>query len=176
MTVTPPLDKETEHHATLRAVLNLGPAPRHHHKRRRDGGGNQPAELDSARAAAKALASPNADAEITRRYAEICARSAEVGARSGEICAGSDAAGDPISASEAPISAAADRISAAVAPISAAADRISAAVAPCSLRVAVQRSPVYLCGRYRKLSRSLPQSPWVLDGKRKCEGSVQARG
>jgi len=37
----------------------------------------------------------------------------------------------------------------------------------------LERAAITLTGRYRKLSRTLPQSPWVLDGARKCEGSVQ---
>jgi tRNA U54 and U55 pseudouridine synthase Pus10 len=28
-------------------------------------------------------------------------------------------------------------------------------------------------GRYKKFSRQLPQSPWILDGARKAQGSVQ---
>nr|XP_032525529.1 putative tRNA pseudouridine synthase Pus10 isoform X1 [Danaus plexippus plexippus] len=34
-------------------------------------------------------------------------------------------------------------------------------------------APIYVCGRYVKLSRNLPQSPWVLDGKRVLPSSVQ---
>ena len=35
----------------------------------------------------------------------------------------------------------------------------------------VERAPLCIEGRYRKLSRQLPQSPWVLDGERKCPSS-----
>ncbi|XP_045770775.1 tRNA pseudouridine synthase Pus10 [Maniola jurtina] len=34
-------------------------------------------------------------------------------------------------------------------------------------------APMYLAGRYIKLSRNLPQSPWILDGKRVLPSSVQ---
>ena len=37
----------------------------------------------------------------------------------------------------------------------------------------IQGPVVYVCGRYRKLSRELCQSPWVLDGRRVMEDSVQ---
>ena len=43
---------------------------------------------------------------------------------------------------------------------------------PCALSVVVERAPLCSEGRYRKLSRQLPQSPWVLDGERKCPSSV----
>ena len=45
----------------------------------------------------------------------------------------------------------------------------------CLVTVSVERANITLTGRYRKLSRQLPQSPWVLDGKRKANGSVQVR-
>jgi tRNA pseudouridine synthase 10 len=32
---------------------------------------------------------------------------------------------------------------------------------------------VYLCGRYIKYSRYLSQTPWVVDGKKLTEGSLQ---
>ena len=44
---------------------------------------------------------------------------------------------------------------------------------PAMIDVSIEREAVTLTGRYRKLSRVLPQSPWVVDGARKCEGSVQ---
>ena len=47
-----------------------------------------------------------------------------------------------------------------------------AAAAACAARVAVERAPVALTGRYCKESRSLPQSPWLIDGSRKAAGSV----
>ena len=33
-------------------------------------------------------------------------------------------------------------------------------------------SPLYLLGRYRKLARDVPQSPWVINGKQKGRSSV----
>lgn len=44
---------------------------------------------------------------------------------------------------------------------------------PCVVAVAVERSNITLTGRYKKFSRQLPQSPWILDGARKAQGSVQ---
>ena len=42
----------------------------------------------------------------------------------------------------------------------------------CTAQPVVEREAVTLAGRYRKLSRSLPQSPWLVEGGvRKCEGS-----
>lgn len=35
------------------------------------------------------------------------------------------------------------------------------------------RKPVYIGGRYLKLSRGLPQSPWIMDGVRRGESSVE---
>lgn len=32
---------------------------------------------------------------------------------------------------------------------------------------------VFLLGRYNKFSRELPQTPWVIDGERRMEGSVE---
>ncbi|KAG2467469.1 PUS10 synthase, partial [Polypterus senegalus] len=34
-------------------------------------------------------------------------------------------------------------------------------------------APVYVAGRYNKYSRTLPQTPWVIDGERKMESSVE---
>uniref|UniRef100_A0A4W3GLD0 tRNA pseudouridine(55) synthase n=1 Tax=Callorhinchus milii TaxID=7868 RepID=A0A4W3GLD0_CALMI len=34
-------------------------------------------------------------------------------------------------------------------------------------------TPVYVAGRYNKFSRNLPQTPWVIDGERKMESSVE---
>uniref|UniRef100_W5NGV8 tRNA pseudouridine synthase Pus10 n=1 Tax=Lepisosteus oculatus TaxID=7918 RepID=W5NGV8_LEPOC len=34
-------------------------------------------------------------------------------------------------------------------------------------------SPVFIAGRYNKYSRTLPQTPWVIDGERKMESSVE---
>ncbi|XP_050358493.1 tRNA pseudouridine synthase Pus10 [Nymphalis io] len=38
---------------------------------------------------------------------------------------------------------------------------------------ACAHAPLYLAGRYIKLSRNLPQSPWILEGKRVLPSSVQ---
>jgi tRNA pseudouridine synthase 10 len=38
--------------------------------------------------------------------------------------------------------------------------------------VGIEREPIALTGRYRKYSRSLPQSPWLVEGQLKCAGSV----
>ncbi|KAL3930338.1 MAG: hypothetical protein SGPRY_001580 [Prymnesium sp.] len=46
-------------------------------------------------------------------------------------------------------------------------------LAVCGLSVAVERANLYISGNYRKLSRLLPQSPWIIDGARKCSSSVQ---
>ena len=40
------------------------------------------------------------------------------------------------------------------------------------LHVGVERAPFYLAGRYRKFSRSLPQSPWLIDGKCRCAAAL----
>ncbi|NP_001085415.1 tRNA pseudouridine synthase Pus10 [Xenopus laevis] len=34
-------------------------------------------------------------------------------------------------------------------------------------------SPVFVAGRYNKYSRNLPQTPWIIDGERKIESSVE---
>ena len=44
--------------------------------------------------------------------------------------------------------------------------------APCVVSVTCERAPITLSGRYCKFARDLPQSPWIIDGARKCEGSV----
>lgn len=43
---------------------------------------------------------------------------------------------------------------------------------PCRVSVSCERAPVTLSGRYCKYSRTLPQSAWLIDGARKCHGSV----
>ncbi|GBG67154.1 hypothetical protein CBR_g81579 [Chara braunii] len=45
----------------------------------------------------------------------------------------------------------------------------------CALSVTCQRFPVYIGGRYLKLRRGIPQSPWSVDGERVGEPSVQER-
>ena len=47
-----------------------------------------------------------------------------------------------------------------------------APAAPCMMGVGIEREPIALTGRYRKYSRSLPQSPWLVEGQLKCAGSV----
>ena len=44
---------------------------------------------------------------------------------------------------------------------------------PCSHKVDVQHKSVFVAGRYNKYSRKLPQTPWMVDGVRKVETSVQ---
>lgn len=44
---------------------------------------------------------------------------------------------------------------------------------PCSYEVSFEHKPVFVAGRYNKFSRTLPQTPWILDGERKAESSVQ---
>uniref|UniRef100_F6PH90 tRNA pseudouridine(55) synthase n=1 Tax=Ciona intestinalis TaxID=7719 RepID=F6PH90_CIOIN len=45
---------------------------------------------------------------------------------------------------------------------------------PCTLdQIGLFHTPVFVAGRYNKYSRTLPQTPWILDGKRKLESSVQ---
>ncbi|XP_070382961.1 tRNA pseudouridine synthase Pus10 isoform X4 [Dermacentor albipictus] len=41
------------------------------------------------------------------------------------------------------------------------------------VEVSCVHSPIYLAGRYRKYSRTLSQTPWILNGKRIMEASVQ---
>jgi tRNA pseudouridine synthase 10 len=41
------------------------------------------------------------------------------------------------------------------------------------IRVSAVAESVFISGRYRKLSRELSQTPWIIDGDRKTESSVQ---
>ena len=43
----------------------------------------------------------------------------------------------------------------------------------CSHKIELLHKPLYIGGRYNKFSRSLPQTPWVVDGVRKVDSSVQ---
>ncbi|KAL4440487.1 hypothetical protein ABPG75_003488 [Micractinium tetrahymenae] len=45
--------------------------------------------------------------------------------------------------------------------------------AAAGVQLQARRRPVHVGGRYLKLRRGIPQSPWVIDGQRKGEGSVQ---
>jgi len=42
-----------------------------------------------------------------------------------------------------------------------------------SLNVKMYHNSFYIAGRYNKFSRELPQTPWILDGKRVMESSVE---
>ena len=44
---------------------------------------------------------------------------------------------------------------------------------PCSFCISFHHSSIFIGGRYCKYSRDLPQTPWVVDGVRKVETSVQ---
>ena len=48
--------------------------------------------------------------------------------------------------------------------------------AAATVQLAARRAPVHIGGQYLKLRRGIPQSPWVIDGARKGEGSVQVGG
>lgn len=50
---------------------------------------------------------------------------------------------------------------------------LSTITSPCSHKVEVQHKSVFVAGRYNKYSRTLPQTPWILDGMRKVDTSVQ---
>ena len=43
----------------------------------------------------------------------------------------------------------------------------------CSYKIELLHKPVYIGGRYNKYSRCLPQTPWIIDGTKKAETSVQ---
>ena len=43
----------------------------------------------------------------------------------------------------------------------------------CSYKIELLHKPLYIGGRYNKFSRSLPQTPWLVDGVRKADSSVQ---
>ena len=47
------------------------------------------------------------------------------------------------------------------------------AVRPCSYSISFLHTPTFVGGRYCKYSRALPQTPWLVDGVRKMETSVQ---
>ncbi|XP_062865428.1 putative tRNA pseudouridine synthase Pus10 [Trichomycterus rosablanca] len=42
-----------------------------------------------------------------------------------------------------------------------------------SLETTCLHASVFMAGRYNKFSRELPQTPWVIDGERRMEGSVE---
>lgn len=44
---------------------------------------------------------------------------------------------------------------------------------PCSHQIKLTHKSCYVAGRYNKYSRELPQTPWVVDGVKKAETSVQ---
>lgn len=43
----------------------------------------------------------------------------------------------------------------------------------CSYVIELLHKPIYIAGRYNKYSRCLPQTPWMVDGVKKVESSVQ---
>ena len=47
------------------------------------------------------------------------------------------------------------------------------AVRPCTHSISFLHTPIFVGGRYCKYSRELPQTPWVVDGVKKAETSVQ---
>ncbi|KAJ1628557.1 hypothetical protein T492DRAFT_908289 [Pavlovales sp. CCMP2436] len=49
----------------------------------------------------------------------------------------------------------------------------TAASAPCELRLSASHASICIGGRYNKLSREMPQTPWWLDGDKKGISSVQ---
>lgn len=58
----------------------------------------------------------------------------------------------------------------------AAAAQLAPPAAPATVQLQARRLPLHIGGRYLKLRRGIPQSPWFIDGARKGEGSVQVRG
>ena len=42
-----------------------------------------------------------------------------------------------------------------------------------TLEIKIEHGYIYVAGRYNKYSRTLSQTPWVIDGKRKSESSVE---
>ena len=50
---------------------------------------------------------------------------------------------------------------------------LSQITTPCSHKVEILHKSIFVAGRYNKYSRTLPQTPWVVDGVRKAETSVQ---
>ena len=44
---------------------------------------------------------------------------------------------------------------------------------PCTHEVELQHRSMFVAGRYNKYSRHLPQTPWLVDGARKADSSVQ---
>lgn len=50
---------------------------------------------------------------------------------------------------------------------------LSPVTVPCQHKVEIQHKSVFVAGRYNKYSRKLPQTPWLVDGVRKADSSVQ---
>uniref|UniRef100_A0A8C4N2S1 tRNA pseudouridine(55) synthase n=1 Tax=Eptatretus burgeri TaxID=7764 RepID=A0A8C4N2S1_EPTBU len=45
---------------------------------------------------------------------------------------------------------------------------------PCrAQKISCSHGPIYVAGRYNKFSRSLPQTPWIIDGERRMDSSVE---
>ncbi len=57
-----------------------------------------------------------------------------------------------------------------------AAAQLAVPAAPATVQLQGRRQPVHIGGRYLKLRRGIPQSPWFIDGARKGEGSVTVGG
>ncbi|GFS17072.1 tRNA pseudouridine synthase Pus10 [Elysia marginata] len=49
----------------------------------------------------------------------------------------------------------------------------SVPVVECSCEISCTHEPVFVAGRYQKYSRVLSQTPWIVEGKRVMEGSVE---
>ncbi|KAK3778995.1 hypothetical protein RRG08_034253 [Elysia crispata] len=49
----------------------------------------------------------------------------------------------------------------------------SVPIAECSCEITCTHEPVFVAGRYQKYSRVLSQTPWIVEGKRVMEGSVE---
>lgn len=55
----------------------------------------------------------------------------------------------------------------------ASAAQLAPPLSPATVLLQARRRPLHVGGRYLKLRRGIPQSPWFIDGQRKGEGSVQ---
>jgi tRNA pseudouridine synthase 10 len=44
---------------------------------------------------------------------------------------------------------------------------------PFSFSLNIEQEPVFIGGRYKKLSRDLPQTPWIIEGERIMQSSVE---
>ena len=46
---------------------------------------------------------------------------------------------------------------------------------PVTIQLSMERAPVYVKGRYCKYQRGLSQTPWIIDGERIGDSSVQEK-